>query len=177
MEERSHYLNSGIWERSIFRGGAKIFVPCSSRKLASGETRPDSSPFPSRLRCLFPWLRRKIKSTRARNLKLWLLAVGSLKEAKIESALKHYLSNSFPTTMGRKGFLLERNASVLYGSSSGNGSRNKQAKPERNCGKSCVCAYCKQHNYQKENPSPVSKLWSWGIVRLPALPVLRRERA
>ena len=55
--------------------------------------------------------------------------------------------------MGRKGFLLERNASVLYCSSSGNGSRNKQvrvvnAKPERNCGKSCVCAYCKQHNYQ-----------------------------
>ena len=42
---------------------------------------------------------------------------------------------------------------MLYGSSSGNGSRNKQvrvvnAKPERNCGKSCVCAYCKKHNYQ-----------------------------
>ena len=79
--------------------------------------------------------------------------MGSLKEEKLESASKHYLSNSFPTTVGRKGFLLERNATVLYGSSSGNGSRNKQvrvvnAKPERNCGKSCVCAYCKKHNYQ-----------------------------
>ena len=79
--------------------------------------------------------------------------MGSLKEEKLESASKHYLSNSLPTTVGRKGFLLERNATVLYGSSSSNGSRNKQvrvvnAKPERNCGKSCVCAYCKKHNYQ-----------------------------
>ena len=66
---------------------------------------------------------------------------------------KSYSFHSHITTAGRKGFLLDRNTVFCYTVQSAAMVRaaNKcvwlMRSRKENCGKSCVGAYCKQHNY------------------------------